>query len=183
MTPPRRISDIVRYVLYYSIATRLPRSYAPGGAAAAVVRRRLAAPLLRHAGREVNIEPGATFGSGRELVLGDRSGLGIDADIHGPVTIGSDVMMGPRCTILTRNHRIESVDVPMNRQGFADYRPVVIEDDVWIGANVTIMPGVCVGTGSVLAAGSVVVHDVPAYSIVGGVPARVLKSRLEEPNG
>lgn len=183
MTRHKRLSDIVRYVLYYSIATRLPRSYAPGGAAATVVRRWLAAPLLRQAGQEVNIEAGATFGSGRTLILGDRSGLGIDADIHGPVTIGSDVMMGPRCTILTRNHRIDSVDVPMNRQGFADYHPVVIEDDVWIGANVTIMPGVRVGTGSVLAAGSVVVHDVPAYSIVGGVPARVLRSRLEDPNG
>ncbi len=182
MTRPKRLSDVVRYVLYYAIAARLPRSYAPGGAAATVARRWLAAPLLKEAGREVNIEAGANFGSGSALVLGDRSGLGIDADIHGPVTIGSDVMMGPRCTILTRNHRIDRVDVPMNRQGFGDYHPVVIEDDVWIGANVTIMPGVRVGTGSVLAAGSVVVHDVPAYSIVGGVPARVLKTRLEQSN-
>ncbi len=182
MTRAQRLANGMRYVLYYSLASRLPRSYAPGGSAAAVLRRRLAGPLLGQAGRDINIETGAVFGSGRLLTLGDRSGLGVDADIHGPVTIGNDVMMGPRCTILTRNHRIDDTTVPMNQQGFQEYKPVVIEDDVWIGANVTIMPGVRVGTGSVLAAGSVVVHDVPPYSIVGGVPAKVLRSRQVAPH-
>ncbi|MFK5690598.1 acyltransferase [Ornithinimicrobium sp. LYQ92] len=168
------------YTLYYGVAARLPRSYSPGGHLARRLRRATAGSLIQHAGDDVNIEAGAVFGSGRELRLGHRSGLGVDADVHGPVTIGNDVMMGPRCTILTRNHRIDDVHSPMSSQGFEEYQPVAIEDDVWIGANVTIMPGVRVGTGSVLAAGAVVTRDVPAYSIVGGVPAVVLRSRLPE---
>lgn len=178
----KRATDGIRYVLYYALASKLPRSYAPGGGGAALLRRAVAAPMLAHAGRDVNIETGAVFGSGRMVSLGDRSGIGVDADIHGPVTIGNDVMMGPRCTILTRNHHIEDVTRPMSVQGFGEYQPVVIEDDVWIGANVTIMPGVTVGTGSVLAAGAVVVRDVPPYAIVGGVPAVVLRYR-RDPSG
>lgn len=177
MTRVRQALGGVCYVLYYGIASKLPRSYSPGGAVGARLRRLTAAPLLQHAGKDINIEAGAVFGSGRQLALGDRSGLGIDADIHGPVTIGDDVMMGPRCTILTRNHRIDDVTTPMNQQGFAGFLPVVIEDDVWIGANVTIMPGVTVGTGAVLGAGAVVVRDVEPYAVVGGVPARVLGYR------
>lgn len=175
----KQVSDGIRYVLYYGLASKLPRSYAPGGSVGARLRRTLVRPILGHAGRDVNIEAGALFGSGRMISLGDRSGIGVDADIHGPVTIGDDVMMGPRCTILTRNHRIDDLTRPMSAQGFGEYEPVVIEDDVWIGANVTIMPGVTVGTGSVLAAGAVVVRDVPPYAIVGGVPAVVLRDRRD----
>lgn len=177
MTRVDRAVNGIRYVLYYAIASKLPRSYSPGGRVSGRLRGALAGPLLASAGEDVNIESGAVFGSGKELALGNRSGLGVDADIHGPVTIGDDVMMGPRCTILTRNHHIDDVTVPMNQQGFAEFRPVVIEDDVWIGANVTIMPGVRVGTGAVLAAGAVVTRDVPPFSIVGGVPAKVLGDR------
>ena len=66
----------------------------------------------------------------------------------------------------------------MNTQGLTDDRPVIIEDDVWLGANVTVTAGVRVGRGSVLAAGCVVTRDVPAYSIVAGVPARIVRSRV-----
>lgn len=167
------------YVAYYAVGTHLPRSYAPGGGPAARLRARAGQRLLDHAGPDVNIEHGATFGSGKGISLGARSGLGVDAEILGPVVIGEDVMMGPRCTIISANHRFDDVTVPMNRQGWSEVdRPVVIEDDVWIGANVTITARVRVGRGSILAAGSVVTRDVPPYSIAGGVPARVLRSRL-----
>lgn len=167
------------YVAYYTLGAHLPRSYAPGGGVGARLRAAAGRRLLDHAGAGVNIEHGAAFGSGRGIRLGARSGLGVDAEILGPVHIGDDVMMGPRCTIISANHRFDDLTVPMNRQGWSEVgRPVVIEDDVWIGANVTITAGVRVGHGSVLAAGSVVTKDVPPFSIVGGVPARVLGSRL-----
>lgn len=93
------------------------------------------------------------------------------------MTIGRDVMMGPDCVVLTRNHRHDRVDVPMIEQGYEDYRPVTIEDDVWIGRRVTILPGVNVGAHSILSAGAVVTKDVEPYSVVGGVPARLIKKR------
>lgn len=95
--------------------------------------------------------------------------------------IGNNVLFGPNPTIITGDHRIDVIGsaiadvqtkLPENDQD------VVIEDDVWCGANVTILKGVTIGRGSVVAAGSVVVHSCPPYSIIGGVPAKVLKYRF-----
>lgn len=180
--PSTGISRGIAYLTYYLLASHLPRSYAPLGRAGKALRTVTGRRLLDRTGTEINIEHGATFGSGRGIRLGHRSGIGVDAEILGPVTIGNDVMMGPRCTIISDNHRFDDTTVPMNRQGFAQPdRPVEIEDDVWIGANVTITAGVTVGRGSVLAAGAVVTRDIPPYSIAGGVPARVIRSRRSGP--
>ena len=86
-------------------------------------------------------------------------------------------MMGSDVVIITRNHRFERTDIPMMEQGFSDEQPVTIGDDVWIGDRVIILPGIKVGDGSIIAAGAVVTHDVPAYAIVGGVPAKVIGMR------
>lgn len=126
-------------------------------------------------GEDVNIEAGAEFGG--QVSLGSRSSIGVDARIVGPVRIGRDVMMGPECCIETSNHIFDRTDIPMIEQGHEEYRPVVIGDDVWIGGRVTILPGVTIGGGSVIAAGAVVTGDVEPYSIVGGVPAKLLKKR------
>ncbi len=97
------------------------------------------------------------------------------------LTIGNKVIFGPKPTIITGDHRLDRLGVyiidsydklPENDQ------PVVIEDDVWAGANVTILKGVTIGRGSIIASGAVVTRSTPPYSIVGGVPARVLKFRF-----
>jgi len=141
------------------------------------VRGFLARHMLDDCGEDVNIEKGAWFGSGRGVRVGNRSAIGLDCLVIGPLTIGDDVMMGPRCCILGSNHRTDSLTVPMTQQGFLVDAPVSIEDDVWIGANVTILPGRTIGQGSIVGAGAVVTKDVPAYSVVGGNPARIIKSR------
>ncbi|MFI3289322.1 MAG: DapH/DapD/GlmU-related protein [Rikenellaceae bacterium] len=98
-----------------------------------------------------------------------------------PLIIGNKVIFGPKPTITTGDHRSDRLGVyiidshdklPKNDQ------PVVIEDDVWTGANVTILKGVTIGRGSIIASGAVVTQSTPPYSIVGGVPARVLKFRF-----
>lgn len=97
--------------------------------------------------------------------------------VQGTGTIGNNVMMGPEVYIYTKNHAHDRVDIPMIDQKYEPERPVTIEDDVWIGSRVTILPSVTVGKGAVIGASAVVTKDVPAYAVVGGNPARVLKMR------
>lgn len=123
----------------------------------------------------VNIEKNAEFAYSVEL--GDNSGLGINCRISGKTLIGNNVMMGPNVCIFTTNHAFDRTDIPMNEQGMSVQRPVVIEDDVWIGANVIILPGVTISKGSIVGAGAVVTKNVPEYAIVGGNPATVIKYR------
>ena len=126
-------------------------------------------------GTAVNIERNAYFTPG--LTLGDKSGVGINCEVYGPVTIGRNVMMGPEVVIYTSGHKFDRTDIPMMEQGNTDAEPVTIGDDVWIGRRVMIMPGVTIGNGCVIGAGAVVTKDIPPYSVAGGVPAKVLKSR------
>ena len=89
-------------------------------------------------------------------------------------------MMGPQCYIYTQNHEYSSIDKPMRLQGPQEIRPVSIGNDVWIGSRVTILPGVNIGDGAIIAAGAVVTKDVPSYAIVGGVPAKLLRMRFSK---
>ena len=134
--------------------------------------------MLENCGKNVNIESNATFSS--KVTLEDYSGIGINAKIYGTCHIGRYVMMGTDVTIITRNHRFDRTDIPMMEQGFEEERPVYIGNDVWIGDRVLILPGVHIGDGSIIAAGSVVTKDVPPYSIVAGVPARKIRDRFEK---
>ncbi len=176
------VAHALAYGAYYLLGRALPRSYAPGGTFATRVRSAAARRMLDHAGPDINVEHGATFGSGRGVRLGARSGIGVDAELLGSVRIGDDVMMGPGCTFISRDHAFDDPSRPMNQQGLGQERTIVVEDDVWIAANVTVTAGVRIGQGSVIAAGSVVVRDVPRYAVVGGVPARVLRSRDAVPD-
>lgn len=90
---------------------------------------------------------------------------------RGGITIGNDVFIGPKVNLITINHDVN----PDNRS--ATYgRPIVIEDKVWIGINSTILPGVRIGYGAIVGAGSVVTKDVPAMTVVAGNPARIIKA-------
>lgn len=134
--------------------------------------------MLADCGAEVNIEKDAIFS--QKVTLGDFSGIGINAKIYGECHIGAFVMMGTDVTVITRNHRFDRTDVPMMKQGFEDEKPVYIGDDVWIGDRVIILPGVHIGEDAIIAAGSVVTKDVPRYTVVGGVPAKVIRARFSE---
>ncbi|MBE6637392.1 MAG: transferase [Ruminococcaceae bacterium] len=162
-------------VVYYSLAKHLPTSYSGIRIGQTALRRFCGKWMLRSCGKKVNIEKGAYFSS--EVSLGDFSGLGVNAKIHGTCFIGNCVMMGEDCTIITRNHAFDRIDIPMMNQGFENERPVYIGNDVWIGDRVTILPGVHIGDGSVIGAGAVVTRDIPPYSVAVGVPAHVLRSR------
>jgi len=133
--------------------------------------------MLDSCGADVNIEHGAWFGSGKGIRLGDRSDIGMDALVIGPVRIGRDVMMGPRCILLASSHLVASTEVPMNRQGFAPDREIVIDDDVFVGAGTIILAGRRIGTGAIVGAGSVVTRDVEPWTVVAGNPAQLVRRR------
>ena len=102
-----------------------------------------------------------------------------------PLTIGRKVIFGPNPTIITGDHRIDMIgrymiDVTASEKLPENDKAVVVEDDVWCGANVTILKGVTIGHGSVVAAGAVVTQSFPPYSIIGGVPAKLIKMRFTE---
>jgi maltose O-acetyltransferase len=168
---------MIRTLAYYAYraASYLPISYKHGGKIAGYLRYQSARRFVSFCGTNVNFELGAVFTP--LLKIGNNSGVGVNAEIHGTVTIGNNVMMGPNVIVMTINHRMEDTTRPMITQGYTPEQPVVIEDDVWIGMRTIILPGVRIGTGSVIGAGAVVTKSIPPYSIAVGNPARVVKSR------
>jgi acetyltransferase-like isoleucine patch superfamily enzyme len=126
------------------------------------------------------IRPSSPFGwemgegikMGNNVIIGPHNFIGFG----GKIEIGNCSGTGPNVTIVSTNHSYDQFDIPMRFQAFKN-KPIIIEDDVLISANSTILPGVHIGKGAYIAAGSVVHRDVEAYSITGGVPAKKLGHR------
>jgi acetyltransferase-like isoleucine patch superfamily enzyme len=126
-------------------------------------------------GAHSTIEDFATINNGMGPVrIGHHSFIGLSDVIIGPVSIGDHVILAQHIVISGLNHGYEDVHTPISRQKCL-VKPVVIGDECWIGANSVITAGVTIGKHAVVAAGSVVTKDVPAFSIVAGNPARVIK--------
>jgi acetyltransferase-like isoleucine patch superfamily enzyme len=116
---------------------------------------------------------------GEGLIIGNNVGIAQNCfiQVRGKVVIGSNVMFGPRVSIFSENHGFADLDTPMVDQP-TTRGAVTIEDDVWLGTGSTILSGVTIGKGSIIAAGAVVNKDVPPYSIAAGIPAKIIKNRL-----
>ena len=107
-------------------------------------------------------------------MIGDHTRIGLHNTIIGPVKIGSHVNLAQGITVTALNHNFDDSEKRIDEQGVST-KPVTIEDDVWVGANAVILPGVTIGNHCVVAAGAVVTKDVPPHSLVAGVPAKVIK--------
>lgn len=155
-------------------------------------------------GKRVHIAVGCTLRGCRNIVLGNNIGFGlysqlyasgnggdkiiignntsfntnvmINADCGGFIEIGDNCLIGPNVVLRTSNHVFSDRNVPIREQGHTPGR-IIIRDDVWIGANVVLLPDVSVGRGSIIGAGSVVTKNVDDYAIVAGVPAKQIGSR------
>ena len=158
---------------------------------------RLLAPLYQHRGRgskiywsvRMDTPPYRRFSLGNnsviesytcinnavgDVIIGHHTRIGLHETIIGPVTIGNNCCTGQGTIITALIHNFEDTNKRINEQGVS-VKPIVIEDDVMIGANASIMPGVRIGTHSIVAAGAVVTKDVPPHSLVAGVPAKLIK--------
>lgn len=133
--------------------------------------------MSRITGRPVpssfRIFPPFTTDCGKNIRLGERVFLnsGCRFQDQGGITLGDDALIGHNVVIATLNHDLD----PQTRATTVP-RPVVIGERVWVGANATILPGVTIGDGAVVAAGAVITKDVPPRTVVGGVPARVIRT-------
>lgn len=159
---------------------------------------RLIAPLYQHRGKgsiiyrsvRMDTPPYRHFSLGRksviesfscinnavgDVLIGDFTRIGLHNTIIGPVTIGNHVNLAQGVTITALNHNFEDITLRIDQQGVST-NTVTISDDVWIGTNAVVLPGVTIGTHSVVAAGAVVTKEVPPYTIVAGVPAKVIKT-------
>ena len=131
-------------------------------------------------GDDSTIEDYSTINNGvGPVIIGNRTRIGMSNVVIGPVTIGNDVMFAQNIVLSGLNHGYEIIDIPPTKQKTTKAE-IVVEDEVWIGANAVVVAGVRIGKHSVIAAGSVVTKNVPPYSIVGGNPARLLKQYNEE---
>ena len=180
-----KLKRLVDWLIMNQVQTR-PRWYI-----------RMLAPLYQHRGRHAVIHrsvrmdtpPYRKFSLGDysvvesyscinnavgDVIIGDYTRVGLHNTIIGPVTIGSHVNLAQGITVTALNHNFSETDKRIDEQGVST-TPVTIDDDVWIGANAVILPGVSIGTHSVVAAGAVVTKDVPPHSLVVGVPAKVIK--------
>ena len=143
------------------------------------------APVTRmKKGKDVRIHPSASLRCGKNISLGKNSHINqyccVWASENSKIVLGDNLLMGPGVKIFSSNHGIQA-DLPMNQQGWVE-KDVVIGNDVWLGANSVIVPGVKIGDGSIVAAGAVVTKEVPPYTIVGGVPAKIIKERNQNGN-
>ncbi|ASU33668.1 acyltransferase [Mucilaginibacter xinganensis] len=115
---------------------------------------------------------------GKGITIGDRTGISARAYLagQGGITIGTDVIMGPNVQIFSENHDFSDVNLTIKEQGVTK-QPVVIGNNCWLGGGTSILSGVTIGDGCVVAAGSVVNKSFPANSVIGGVPAKLIKNR------
>lgn len=180
-----KLKKLIDWVIMNQVETR-PRWFV-----------RLLAPLYQHRGKHTVIHhsvrmdtpPYRKFSIGNysvvesfacinnavgDVEIGDYTRIGLHNTIIGPVKIGSHVNLAQGITVTALNHNFSDADKRIDEQGVST-NPVTIEDDVWIGTNAVILPGITIGTHSVIAAGAVVTKDVPPHSLVAGVPAKVIK--------
>lgn len=169
-----RIRRMAYGLVYYGLA-----SHVHGGLDVGYRLRRLAGRgLCTHVSTTARIAPGVTLAPG--VCVREGAGVGSGSMFVGPgsVSLGARLKMGPQCMFITGDH-----PVPGPGQSFSDLegtvKDITIEDDVFLGARVIVMPGVRIGRGSAVAAGAVVTRDVPPNTVVGGVPAKVIR-RIEE---
>lgn len=142
------------------------------------VRRIFCKIFMEYIGRHTKIDSDCYFINPQNIRIGDNTHINRECFLVGTagITIGNRVSISYRTMIVTGSHDINSVNFCSSR------KPIIIEDYVWIGMNAIIQAGVSIGKGSVVCAGAIVTKNVPPYSIVGGVPAKVIGERRKDLN-
>lgn len=165
----------IKLLFYYLFFSKLPNSWWPGGKAFNKLRVNWVKTILP-AGKNIKIQRSVYIGSGNNIVIGNNCQINELVRLDN-VAIGNNVMIARECIILGKMHESSDIHTPMNEQGVKPVQQTCIEDDVWLGLRVVVMPGIHIRRGSIIAAGAVVTKDTEPYGIYGGVPAKLIKQR------
>ena len=175
-----RLSQLFFLTIYYGFAQYLPNSYCafrPLGMASNWIRVYCVKRIFKKCGHIRTINRKVHFASGRNIEIGDESGIGANTSIPGNTIIGNHVILSRNCFILDKNHIFERMDILLNDKLCYSPKQSVIEDDCWIGMNTLMTPGRHISKGTIIGMGSILTKDFPPYSVVGGNPAKLIKSR------
>lgn len=174
----RKITRIFWLIIYYGFGYWLPNSYLSFiGKPSNWIRVRCVHHIFAKCGKIRTINRKVNFHKGTYIEMGDESGIGAHCNIPEDIIIGNNVMISRDVFVLNRNPKYDNTDIPINDQGYYDAKQTVIEDDVWIGLRSVLAPGRYIRKGTIVAMGSVLTKDFPEYSVVGGIPAKVIKYR------
>lgn len=174
---------MIYQVIYYGLAKHLPKStMSVIGKMSTGLRHWCCKHMFASCGKNLNVEKGAYFGTGKDINVGANVGFGKNFVMHNRILDVDDyLMMGEDVLFLGGGHCYDRLDVPMGEQSSKEKTPLHIAGDVWIGSRAIVLPGCkSIGHGAIIGAGAVVTKDVPDYAIMGGNPAKVLKYRTEQ---
>lgn len=167
----------VLLIIYYFFIRQLPSSYFPLGRIFNSLRVGILKNIITIGEHNV-IQTGFRFGMRDVLTIGSHCQINENVYIQS-ARIGNFVLIAQNVSMMAVTHKFDRTDIPMIKQGSTKADPVIIEDDVWIGRNVIVMPGIKIGKGAIVGAGAVVTKNIPSYAIAAGVPATVIRYRKE----
>ncbi len=162
-------------LVYYLLASHLPSSYFPLGKFFNAFRVSVLKKLITIGNKNV-IQQNFRFGNKGIVRIGNNCRINENVYIQSAV-LGDNVLIAPNVAILASSHNFERTDIPIVEQGDTETKTVIIEDDVWLGRNVIVLPGITIGSGAIVGAGSIVTKNVAPFSIVAGAPAKLIRKR------
>ncbi len=167
----------LKLIFYYLFIQKLPHSRLWGGFNS--VRRSYMANVLKVMPNDTNskFENGIYISNAKKLKIGNHVRINENVFLQGEIIIGNHVMIAPYTAIYTNAHEHKNTTIPMVLQGETPTKMVTICNNAWLGRNVVVLPGITVGEGAIVGANSVVTKDVAPFTIVGGVPAKLIKER------
>ncbi|WP_321290646.1 acyltransferase [uncultured Sunxiuqinia sp.] len=165
----------IKLFFYYLACSKMPSSWWPGGKIFNNLRIFCLKGIVT-IGEGTRIQKGVYFGKGNDISIGRKCQINEMVRLDN-VSIGDNVMIARECIVLGKVHEMSKIDIPMSEQGRFVPDATIIEDDVWLGLRVVVLPGVIIAEGSVVGAGAVVSKNTEPFGIYGGVPAKLIRYR------